>query len=83
MDLKASQETKSDINILPTLGLEDIPKSIPITQFKTDKIMDIPVMFTEQPTNGITYLRFKVNLRDSPLYFKPFLRLFSRYAAFI
>ncbi len=78
-DLKESQESKHDINILPTLGLEDIPKSVNATHFNIKEIRGIPVYYTDQPTNGIVTLRFKINLQHSPLYFKPFLRLFTRF----
>lgn len=77
--MKESQESKQDINILPTLGLEDIPKSVNATHFNIKEIKGIPIYYTDQPTNGIVTLRFKINLQNSPLYFKPFLRLFTRF----
>jgi len=79
LNLKKIQEAHQDVNVLPTLEIEDIPKSTEKTEFKIQEIMGIPVYFTNQPTNGIVSLRIKIDLKHSPLYFKPFLRLFTRF----
>ena len=77
--LKKRQEELIDINILPTLNLDDIPKKGQQTKFQTIKIQDIPVSFIEQPTNGLTFFRMKFNIKEAPIFIRPYIRMFCEF----
>lgn len=55
--LRAEQEKKEDLSILPTLKVTDIKEDV--DRYDTDdvKIVDIPVQISIQPTNGVSYYR--------------------------
>ena len=77
--LKQRQEEIIDPNILPTLQIEDISKKGDQTIFQTIKIQDIPVSFTEQPMNGLTFFRIKFNTKEAPTFIRPYIRMFCEF----
>lgn len=62
---------------MPTLEIEDIPKTVEPTNFEKKTIMDIPVYFSEQPTNGLTFFRMKIDIKNCPNYIRPYLHFYS------
>jgi Zn-dependent M16 (insulinase) family peptidase len=77
--LKKRQEELQDLNVLPTLNIEDIPKFGERTVFADHNISGVPVHFTEQPTNGLSFLRIKFRLKDAPSFIRPYLRMFCEF----
>jgi len=55
-----------DHTVLPTLTLNDIPKQLVFTDSDVKMIGNVKVHFYEQPTNGISYFRMKVDLKKLP-----------------
>ena len=55
-----------DDDVLPTLTLADIPKNIEFTDSEERMIGPVKASFFDQPTNGISYIRVKVNLKNLP-----------------
>eukprot|EP00331_Platyophrya_macrostoma_P017885 CAMPEP_0176471264 /NCGR_PEP_ID=MMETSP0127-20121128/41032_1 /TAXON_ID=938130 /ORGANISM="Platyophrya macrostoma, Strain WH" /LENGTH=556 /DNA_ID=CAMNT_0017865885 /DNA_START=137 /DNA_END=1807 /DNA_ORIENTATION=- len=75
--LKQYQEKIQDTSILPTLELDDIPRKVEATNFERKDIMDIPIHFSEQPTNGLTFFRMKIDIKHCPDYIRPYLHFYS------
>ncbi|MGH7763276.1 MAG: insulinase family protein, partial [Candidatus Dormibacteraceae bacterium] len=76
--LKAEQEAKQDLSVLPTLELIDIPmrfEDAPSRQLNLDRAA---VEFYPQPTNGITYLDIRCDFSSLSAELKELLPLFSR-----
>lgn len=69
--------------MLPTLGLSDIPKSIGFIDHVTKSVSNIKVHFYEQPTNGISYFRLKVNLKRVPEHLRLFVPMFAEFLSSI
>ena len=62
--------------MLPTLTLADIPRSIVTTDSETRSVRKTKAMFFDQPTNGISYIRMKADLKNLPDHLRPFLPMF-------
>ncbi len=60
--LAARQMQEDDADILPRVGLEDVPAEMPIAKGRTDTINDIPCSLYEQGTNGLIYQQVVVSL---------------------
>jgi len=60
--LAERQMQEDDADILPKVGLEDVPTEMPIARGKTDTINDIPCSLYEQGTNGLIYQQVVVSL---------------------
>ena len=76
-DLAERQSELQDGNILPTLAISDINSIEPDVPFKhVSSVSGVPFQTIEQATNGITYLRLKVNTKDLPLELRPLLPLY-------
>ena len=75
--LKNHQETVQNMNVLPTLTLNDIPRNIQFTDAEVKYIGKVKTHFYEQPTNGISYVRIKANLKSLPAHLRLFLPMFS------
>jgi len=54
--LKADQEARQDLSVLPTLELSDIPMKFEDVPSRDAGVRRAKVEFYPQPTNGITYL---------------------------
>jgi len=76
--LKADQEAKQDLAVLPTLELTDIPMKFEDVPSKDLKIRSASVEFYPQPTNGITYLDIRADFSKLSAGEKDLLPLFSR-----
>lgn len=72
------QSQIQSIDILPCLGLEDIPTSIEPVQFeKLNLVHDIPLSFFDQPTNGLSFIRIKANIKEIPEDLKEYIPLYN------
>jgi Zn-dependent M16 (insulinase) family peptidase len=60
--LKARQETQDDPEILPKVGLQDVPEDLKIPTGRDESLDGIPVTWFEQPTNGLVYQQVVVDL---------------------
>lgn len=76
-ELKRYQEKPQDHHVLPSLNLDDIPKQIEFTDCETRMIGNVKVHFYDQPTNGISHVRIKANLKNLPGHLRLFLPMFS------
>jgi Zn-dependent M16 (insulinase) family peptidase len=76
--LKADQEAKQDVSVLPSLGLSDIPMRFDEVPSREVKIGPASVQFFPLPTNGITYLDIRSDFAALRQDLKDLLPLFSR-----
>jgi Zn-dependent M16 (insulinase) family peptidase len=76
--LKADQDGKQDLSILPTLALSDIPMKFEEVPNRDIKIGATTVEFFPQPTNGVTYLDIRADFSTLSPEEKDLLPLFSR-----
>lgn len=76
--LKAEQEAKQDISVLPSLELSDIPMRFEDVPSREIKIGSALVQFFPLPTNGITYLDIRSDFASLSHDQKDLLPLFSR-----
>ncbi len=59
--LKKRQEQVDDMSILPKVGLEDVPTSLPV--YESEKVSgDLPITFYAQGTNGLVYQQLVIDL---------------------
>ncbi len=56
------QQQEDDPDILPKVGLEDVPAEMPIARGRSDTINGIPSSLYEQGTNGLVYQEVVVSL---------------------
>ena len=59
--LKADQEAKQDLSVLPTLALADIPMDFEAVESKRAEIDGVAIDFYPMPTNGVTYIDLRVD----------------------
>ena len=71
------------MSVLPTLTLADIPRQMPFVERESKTIGNVKVHFYEQPTNGISHFRMKVNLKNLPEEKRLFLPMFKEFFASI
>ena len=64
--LKTHQESLQNLDVLPSLTLTDIPKQIEYVDSDVRMVGNIKIHFFDQPTNGISYVRIKANLKNLP-----------------
>ena len=76
--LKALQEAKQDLSILPSLELSDIPMKFEDVPSRDGSVQKARVEFYPQPTNGITYLDIRADFSNLTLEQKDLLPLFAR-----
>src|SRR6266849_1243806 len=76
--LKADQEAKHDLSVLPTLELSDIPMKFEDVPSRDATVREATVEFYPQPTNGITYLDLRSDFGALTQEQKDMLPLFSR-----
>lgn len=68
--------------MLPTLGLDDISRSIEFVDKETVFISKkVKCHFFDQPTNGINYVRIKANLKNVPERHRVFVPMFKHLLA--
>ena len=56
------QNTEDDPDVLPKVGLEDIPADLHVPEGSISTINDTPVNYFEQGTNGLIYQQVIINL---------------------
>lgn len=61
-DLATRQQQQDDPDILPKVGIEDIPATLPIPKGKQDLIGKLPAAFFNQGTNGLIYQQIIIDL---------------------
>lgn len=76
--LKAEQEAKQDLSVLPTLELTDIPMDFQDVPSRDARLSGASIEFYPQPTNGITYLDIRSDFADLDSKQRDLLPLFSR-----
>ncbi len=54
-ELESRQNQQDDPDVLPKVGIEDIPSGMLIPEGTSDNINDIPTTFYDQGTNGLIY----------------------------
>jgi Zn-dependent M16 (insulinase) family peptidase len=78
--LKVRQETPDDIDLLPKVGLEDIPAELPIVQGQLREIIcngiDTPLNLYHAGTNGIYYQQVLIQIPDQ-IVKSPYFNLLS------
>src|SRR5690606_41223329 len=66
--LNVRQDTPDDLNLLPKVGLEDVPAELQIVQGQLREIIcnrvDTPLNLYHAGTNGIYYQQVLVNIPD-------------------
>lgn len=62
--LAARQARQDDPEILPKVGLEDIPSRISIPSGSQEKVGSLPATFFDQGTNGLVYQQIVAELPD-------------------
>jgi Zn-dependent M16 (insulinase) family peptidase len=61
-ELTARQQQQDDPNILPKVGIEDIPSVLPIPQGTQETLGNLPATFFGQGTNGLVYQQIVIDL---------------------
>ncbi|MGA8883192.1 MAG: insulinase family protein [Acinetobacter sp.] len=78
--LKVRQDTPDDLNLLPKVGLEDIPAELQIVQGQLREIisnkMDMPLNLYHAGTNGIYYQQVLIEIPDEIVQ-SPYFNLLS------
>lgn len=65
-ELAERQAAQDDPEVLPKVGLEDIPAEIEIPSSQREQIGPFPLSFYGQPTNGLVYQQLVIPLPDLP-----------------
>ena len=76
--LKADQDARQDLALLPTLELSDIPMKFEDVPVRDTAVQRARVEFYPQPTNGVTYLDVRSDFSVLSTEQKDLLPLFSR-----
>ncbi|KAK9459767.1 peptidase M16C associated-domain-containing protein [Lipomyces oligophaga] len=82
LELLKKQEEKEDLSCLPTLHIQDIPRELKRVELDHTTISalpdaKIPVQWRITPTNGLTYFRSLISLKDLPKDLHIYLPLFA------
>ena len=79
--LVARQAEESNDDVLPTLKIKDISKTLETTPYTiTSTVSGVPFYAFAQPTNGISYLRLKIDTRQLPEHLRKYVPLYVRLA---
>jgi len=65
--------------VLPSLGLSDIEKSIEFIDYEKKLLGNVKSQWYDQPTNGISYVRIKANLKNLPEHLRMFVPMFVEF----
>ena len=76
--LKADQDARQDLSILPTLELSDIPMKFEDVPSRDENVRSAIVEFYPQPTSGITYIDLRCDFGALKQAQKDLLPLFGR-----
>ena len=73
------QNKEQNVDLLPTLKVEDISKTVEAINYESELIISgIPIKYIIQPTNGITYIRIKCDTYDIPEDLRDIFPLYRR-----
>jgi Zn-dependent M16 (insulinase) family peptidase len=75
--LQQSQEEEEDLSCLPTLELSDIEKCEPAVAVAEETLGGVPLVFCDQPTNGIGFIALNLSIDSLPAELLPLLPIFS------
>ncbi|XP_076750537.1 presequence protease, mitochondrial [Xylocopa sonorina] len=75
--LLKEQQKQEDVNVLPTLKIEDIKEDVERYKLEDIKIVDIPLQIATEPTNDVCYYRGILNTQQLAQELKPLLSLFN------
>ena len=75
--LQQAQESEEDLSCLPTLELTDIEQSEPAVAIHEEQLAGVPLVFCDQPTNGIGFIGLNLPIDALPTEFLPLLPVFS------
>jgi len=70
-------ESEENMQCIPILEREDLPKEVQKTVNEKIMIDDIPLYYHELPTNGIGYLKMSFDLRTLPLELLPYASILN------
>ncbi len=76
--VRADQEAKQDLSVLPTLNLQDIPMKFDRVESEAATAGGAPVEFYPLPTNGVTYVDVRTDFSILSTELQDLLPLFSR-----
>ncbi|XP_066511375.1 presequence protease, mitochondrial-like [Hoplias malabaricus] len=76
LQLLSEQSKTQDVSCLPALKVSDIAPTIPHTPVEVGTAGGVPVLYCEQPTNGMVYFRALCNLNTLPEDLKIYVPLF-------
>ena len=76
--LKAEQDAKQDLSVLPTLELGDIPMKFDAVESRRVDVGGVAVDFYPMPTNGVTYVDLRVDFSVLSAEQQQLLPLFGR-----
>ncbi|OAD55290.1 Presequence protease, mitochondrial [Eufriesea mexicana] len=71
------QQKQEDVNVLPTLKIEDIKEDVERYKLEDMKIVDVPLQVATEPTNGVCYYRGILSTQGLAQELKPLLPLFN------
>ncbi|KAK7112412.1 hypothetical protein V1264_011876 [Littorina saxatilis] len=76
LKLLQKQMEQEDLSILPSLKVADIDKKVKKEIVEKSTLSGVPVQYSKQPTNGVTYFRMVASLPDLPDDVLPLVPLF-------
>jgi presequence protease len=71
------------LSVLPSLSLEDISRQIEFVDHNISFTGNVKTWWFDQPTNGITYVRVKANLKNLPEHLRVFVPMFTEFLSSI
>ena len=75
--LLQEQQKQVDVNVLPTLKIEDIKVDVERYKLMDTKVVDVPLQVATEPTNGVCYYRGILNTQNLEPELKSLLPLFN------
>jgi len=78
LELRSQLYEIQDVNILPMIKIDDVPRTLPRVEIRETDLLGTPFLFIPQPTNGITYFRVQIDLRNLPESCRPYLKFFCQ-----
>lgn len=76
LQLVAQQMAEQDLSCLPSVHVQDIPRSKPVKETRQSSVDNVQVQWREAPTNGLTYFRALSIFKDLPVELRTFVPLF-------
>lgn len=76
IELLQKQMEQEDLSCLPSLKVDDIDPLVKPEITETTTLSGVPVQYSKQPTNGVTYLRMVSSITEFPSHLTALLPLF-------